>query len=215
MRWFRFLCRRSCGAQIESGHYIGFSIYDFLFDTFDAFCINDSEIVGHKSLRDKLKDIYFEATKKKKRRKKKKRKREPLDSDEDGHITTEAPEEIPIYGLGVGNFDKLIWKIRIIRTQYRGRYLSFKVKNTIIQFFSIFNKQFQNESEEFRDISKIECRIISREFNDKYGFHGPPGRGVAFIFHVVLMSGETDERHYCLGYNRNCDTACSADYFAV
>ena len=79
----------------------------------------------------------------------------------------------------------------------------------------MYNDKFRDDSKLFKFISAIECRVIDAAFNRDYNFHGPPGVGTAFIFHVTWSNGEQEALHYCLGFNRNCDSSCKDGHFSM
>ena len=120
---------------------------------------------------------------------------------------------IAIHGIGFDTFQNLSQKIKIIRTNNRNLNLNLKLKNGIIQFFSLFNEQFQNDLSNIQEITNIKCQSITQEFNTTYGYHGPPGRGVAFIFEVKLVNGTQNSNHYCLG--NMCEYGCSVSSFKI
>ena len=212
VRWFKICRRTSIGRIVEEGEYIVLDILEKIENEFENYCENeDSEILSNQNIRDKFVNLYFQSRRENQSRK---RKRSEI---EEGNLDSinEYPHghKIPIHGIGFDNFTNLSRRIREIRTQNRGSNLNMILKTGVIQFFLLFNRNFQQDMLNFQEVSDIECQTISQTFNDENGFHGPVGRGVAFIFHVKTSDGERKPRHYCLG--DKCDYGCDRKYFKV
>ena len=77
-----------------------------------------------------------------------------------------------------------------------------------------YNLTFRRDLKAFKLTKRIFCRQINADFNSTFGYHGPPDRGVAFIFEVELIDGSEGEKHYCLGPICHGSTVgCCEKYF--
>ena len=206
LRWFKLCRRKSKGYLIQNNHYIVIDLIRKIENEFEIYCENsESEIYGSQKLREQFAQIYFEKQKSKKRKR----------SNSNSNLSNDLPRghTIPIHGIGFDTFQNLSQKIKNIRTNNKNLNLNLKLKNGIIHFFSLFNEQFQNDILNIEEITNIKCQPVTEEFNTTYGFHGPPGRDVAFIFEVKLVNGTTNLNHYCLG--NMCQYGCSVSAFKI
>ena len=189
-------------------------VYQKIKTDFQEICFDNDTLIGHEKLRKKLSELFFPENNVRpiSNRRKRKRKNE----------IEEAIEQISkyaIYGIGVGSFSFLSTQIKTMRTHVNtdpgngSNFLNLVQKNGVISFFSLFNIKFQNELPSFKEIENIECKRIDAAFNSRFGYHGPVGQGVAFIFHVKLMNGVSETKHYCLGHQ--CERGCKEQYFKV
>ena len=212
LRWLLLLKRKNGET------YICLEVYHKIQTEFQEVCYEFQTLMGHEKLREKLVKIFLpfniESRKGTKRRRKRKRKNENEDEN-----TIENISKYCIYGLGAGSFRSLSTIIKNIRTsvnqdpQNALNYLNLIQKNGVISFFSLFNTRFQNELPGFMNIEHIECRRIDDDFNRRFQYHGPPGQGVGFVFHVKLLNGQNETKHYCLGHQ--CHRGCKEEYLKV
>ena len=171
--------------------------------------MNDGEVLGFQNLREKFINYYFQKNSIKSSRKRK--RNNEIEADEVNNLP--IGHVIPIFGIGLDNFTNLSEKLKQIRSQNRGSYLNCTLKNGVVHFFSLFNSTFQNDLIQIKEIKKIKCEIVDQNFNRLYGFHGPPGRGVAFLFEVEYLNGQFNTLHYCLG--NKCQYGCLVSSFKV
>lgn len=205
--WFTFLRRRSSGKGSPIGSYIGFYILELLENDF-SICKNPDtqQLYGHQSLQKQLLQ-FITFTKPSKSRKGAKRKREAMT-----HPEEIRRKKFPIFGQGYDTFTNFLIKFQRLRSNSVGQDLNFADKSAIISFFSLFNRSFREQIPYIREIEKIHCKLIDQDFNDENGFHGPPGQGVAFVFHIAFNDGTKAAKHFCLG-GQNCDYGCRLDDF--
>lgn len=207
-RWFTLLQRKIDSENYDCKSYSAIKIYDDLIFRFEEICIEDDILIGHVALKLKLTKKYFKPNNKKNasrsgRKRDRKRKREDA--------SMETPTIFCIHKLGVGSFDQLSEAARNVRTKFANKFLPYIYQMAIIQFFLLFSVKFREEMKKVVMVNKIKCAIVSDRFNQMYGYHGPPNRGVAFVFYFKRKNGNLYSKHFCLG-NR-CDYGCTVEQF--
>lgn len=204
--------RKSQGFKIPNEFYVGFQALNLLETQFDVFCNDeDKTLIGFHKLRTRFINHFFEKLNRKRRRTEISNSHD--DNSENQIIEFDQNKKFLIFGLGEGTFHELSSKIREIRTQNSGRSLSFKFQSSIISFFCLFNLQLQQDLSNIKYIKAIRCEVITQSFNRTWGYHGPVGRGVAFIFEIILTDDTLDDKHYCLGHG--CPHGCLLSSFRV
>jgi len=83
----------------------------------------------------------------------------------------------------------------------------------IIGFFTAFNETFRNELPTIALVQAVEAHTVDDPFNVQYGYHGPPGRGRAFLFSLLRSDGTREMRHFCLGASGDCEDGCRLQDF--
>ena len=210
--------KKSIGNQVEITEYIGFKALEMIEEDF-SICHNPQslKLLGNDSLRKKISNVFFPSNNNNNNNKQnnrgKKRKRQDLNDSTDREMIKK--HRFPIPGLGMNTPVGHKCTLREIRTKSVGNNLDYRYKIATISYFSLFNSKFQKKLSSIQDIVQIECKLIDRSFNQKYGFHGVPGKGVAFLFHMVLNDGSNCTEHYCLGNTtRECSYGCCIDDFS-
>ena len=215
LRWFRLLKKKSDGYRIETGHYIAIDIWRDLSNNFEDICLENDSPIAPSNLRLKLQNLYFQKTLSGTKRKRQEKENESNSENERNLQPIDAGEIISILGIGQNNFEGLRKSIQRIRKENQGNSLSFIHQNGVIYFFSLFNQEFQKILPTIMRFESIECVTIDSEFNSQNGYHGPPGRGTAFIFHYITTESERmTQKHFCLG-NICSSGGCHLKHFKV
>ena len=165
-------------------------------------------MLGHVRLRENIVKLFFE---KQTRKRKRSIERNVAPNQ---NLRDILPKDYHIIGISSGSFLGLLRNIINIRIRHRGDSLPFIERNGVVAFFSLFNKEFRNVIPNIDRVIQIKCHIVDENVNDTWGYHGIPGRGTAFLFHILLKSGERKFEQYCLG--RGCQNKeCSEEHYSV